>query len=595
MTAVLYNALGANSRGLAAQSQKLGAISDNIANINTVGYKRAEVQFSTRVSSSISSSLLTPGGVDARPRQVVDGQGVLQGTNFTTDLAIQGGGFFLTSAESQSGANTADALTLTRAGSFRIDENGDLKNSAGLFLQGWPVNRDGQIARDGLVLPATVDNLETVSVNRFSALAEQTENVRLKANIPSNTAVPAADNFANFATNAGGRAAADTNGDGNNDLIVAGPPAGTRTGDYTQRFTTYDAHGVARNVEVAWTRINDGNGEANLWAMEITNITNADGTAALDAGTEFNFTAAANTANTDAAAADTVVASRIAFVRFDGNGAMKDIHIPTNGFDGTTDFTTARAANQLLEARAREGNPSSPADVLGISVGNLPGAAGEIHFEVPTTAAGADDLSTMLQARDVHPTPATNGSPFGLNGAQGLQFNFQLGRPTDLKPVGGGTVPNEYSGTGKDGVQSIASKPGSPVEITTTFLNQDGFAYSPLQGVKVDDDGLVRAVFANGEDRAIYRIPIGTVANPNGLENMSGNAYRKTKQSGEILLQRAGDGGAGKVVGSSLEASNVDLSQEFSEMIVTQQGYTANTRAISTTQQLMTDLVNMVR
>ena len=109
----------------------------------------------------------------------------------------------------------------------------------------------------------------------------------------------------------------------------------------------------------------------------------------------------------------------------------------------------------------------------------------------------------------------------------------------------------------------------------------------------IDDQGYVIASFTNGEERRLYQLPIATFANPAGLDPRSGNVYAQTDASGEFNLRVAGNGGAGVVAPSALEAANVDLAEEFTKMIVTQRAYSANAKVINTTDQMLDELIRM--
>ena len=129
----------------------------------------------------------------------------------------------------------------------------------------------------------------------------------------------------------------------------------------------------------------------------------------------------------------------------------------------------------------------------------------------------------------------------------------------------------------------------------TYFINQDGASTGDFTGVKIQDDGTVIAAFANGLQRPIYRIAIGTFEAPNELEAATGNVYRETEDSGSFLMRQAGEDGAGKVVPSALEASNVDLATEFTTMIVTQRTYSANSKVITTSDDMLDELLRIKR
>jgi flagellar hook protein FlgE len=111
----------------------------------------------------------------------------------------------------------------------------------------------------------------------------------------------------------------------------------------------------------------------------------------------------------------------------------------------------------------------------------------------------------------------------------------------------------------------------------------------------VSDDGVVSVVFSNGRTKDIYKLPIATFRNPNGLENRNGNAYQATTEAGSINFQLAGAGGAGKVAPSALEGSTTDLANEFSNMILTQRAYSAASKVITTADELLDELIRIKR
>src|SRR5258708_11994391 len=131
----IFGALYSGVSGLFAPSQALGMIADNISNANTPAYKETHALFSTLVTQDSTQTTYTPGGVQAAPFTAIDKQGLLQASSSATDLAIQGGGFFVVNSNA-AGASANGAFSYTPAGSFTIDANGNLKNTAGLFLQG---------------------------------------------------------------------------------------------------------------------------------------------------------------------------------------------------------------------------------------------------------------------------------------------------------------------------------------------------------------------------------------------------------------------------------------------------------------------------
>jgi flagellar hook protein FlgE len=184
----VFGALFSAVSGLFANSQALGMIADNISNANTPAYKETHALFSTLVTQDSTQTTYSPGGVKAAPFTGIDQQGLLQASSSPTDLAIQGGGFFVVNNNAL-GAGANGAFSYTRAGSFTVDANGNLRNTAGLFLQGQKLTAaQGQAIAAGNVNQLTVTSLsalQTVNVNGLSGAATATSTVTLAANLPA--------------------------------------------------------------------------------------------------------------------------------------------------------------------------------------------------------------------------------------------------------------------------------------------------------------------------------------------------------------------------------------------------------------------------
>lgn len=186
----INSAMLAGVSGLTANSAALAAISDNISNVNTPGYKRVQADFQTIVTSR-SGRGYAAGGVMAQARHFITQEGLLQRTNSTTDLGIAGQGFFVVTEKSEN-LTSADARLFTRAGSFQVDTLGYLRNNAGLFLQGWPADSDGNIVTD----PSDLTRLTSINVGSIGGAAEPTTRVGLNANLRSSQ--PLSDELATY-------------------------------------------------------------------------------------------------------------------------------------------------------------------------------------------------------------------------------------------------------------------------------------------------------------------------------------------------------------------------------------------------------------
>lgn len=147
----------------------------------------------------------------------------------------------------------------------------------------------------------------------------------------------------------------------------------------------------------------------------------------------------------------------------------------------------------------------------------------------------------------------------------------------------GGVTVDLSSVTGYTGVDSVK------------IDHQDGYAAGELQSFSLGSDGTITGSFSNGLDQVLGRIALGSFANPGGLEKAGGSLYSATANSGTAQIGTSGTGGRGTLSGGYLEMSNVDLSSEFTNLIVAQRGFQANARVITTSDDVLQELVNLKR
>ncbi len=206
----LYGALFSGVSGLKAQSSAMGAIADNVTNVNTVGYKRTEIQFRTLVTKQVSLTSYAPGGVQSKPRSGIDVQGLLLASTASTDLAISGDGLFIVN-EAASPAS-GDIFAYTRAGSFKVDKEGHLQNASGWYMQGWPLKTwDNStqastvtVGQDTFMKAYTNDagdtayindnivdstNLKPLNLNTIGGTATATTTIAMGLNLPAGDSV----------------------------------------------------------------------------------------------------------------------------------------------------------------------------------------------------------------------------------------------------------------------------------------------------------------------------------------------------------------------------------------------------------------------
>ncbi len=127
------------------------------------------------------------------------------------------------------------------------------------------------------------------------------------------------------------------------------------------------------------------------------------------------------------------------------------------------------------------------------------------------------------------------------------------------------------------------------------YLQQNGAKFGNFAGVSIGTDGIVTALFDNGVTRPVFMIPVATFTNPNGLQSLSGNTWISTDFSGNPTLREAGDAGAGQINSAALESSTVDLGEEFTRMITTQRAYSSAAKVITTSDQMLDELLSIKR
>ena len=568
----LYGAMFSGVSGLNANSQALGAIADNITNVNTIGYKATTLRFQTLVTAQASATGYSPGGVQQRPHQAVDVQGLFQSSTNTTDLAISGDGMFVVAEEQASGGSGAAGFNFTRAGAFTTDKNGYLKNTAGHYLQGYRTNGTGQTVDSANVVfnpdPTVFTNMETIRLNNIGGSADATEQLTFGANLNAEAAV----------------------GDTSNTTIQV-----------------YDSLGVSHNLAMMWTK--SGN---NAWDLSIeppsggatANITGTDGSSVYAAAGRIDFTAAPAdgeyiTVTSNGAAviyefdpgSGGVVGGRTAvtYTAGEATGAAARLLTLLQGNDTAATSIAAHGHRFTINA-----SDTKRIDINQFQTPAQDANSTDIIVTASANTAGVSNIAQVgagtwtVQNLDLTPTatPAVSFNGSGIPNA----FNVDdIGIDTNNGSADL-SVDFDFGTVGMaNGLTQFAAA------YSPSFIDTDGAAFGQFSGVTISEGGIVTALFANGDVRPIYKIPIATFPNPNGLGANSGNVYNQTDMSGLMFMRGAGTGGAGKVQMSVLESSTVDIAKEFTTMITTQRAYSASAKIISTANEMLEELMRVKR
>jgi flagellar hook protein FlgE len=130
---------------------------------------------------------------------------------------------------------------------------------------------------------------------------------------------------------------------------------------------------------------------------------------------------------------------------------------------------------------------------------------------------------------------------------------------------------------------------------STIFQSSTGYGAGDLQGVSVGTDGIVTGSYSNGQLIPLYRVALASFQNEQGLFKLGGNLYQETNESGDPVTNHPGTNGLGSITPNSLEQSNVDIANEFVKMITTQRGYQANSKIITTVDDMLAETIQMKR
>jgi flagellar hook protein FlgE len=200
--------------------------------------------------------------------------------------------------------------------------------------------------------------------------------------------------------------------------------------------------------------------------------------------------------------------------------------------------------------------------------------------------------------------PSPNG-PVTINGAATATLTFDSAgnlttpatdRSLSIVLANGAATPmaltwDLYDASGT----SLGDITGFSSPSTTTFQYQDGYTSGILRGISVDEDGVVTAAYSNGQLTPTYQIALADFPSYDGLTKLGKNLYAESLESGQPMGGVAGNGRIGSITPSAIEMSNIDLAQEFVKMITTQRAFQANSRVITTSDEILAELINIKR
>ncbi len=623
----LYSAVG----GLRNHQTRMDVIGNNIANVNTTGYKGGRVNFQDILNQNIqgaSGSQGNRGGTN--PMQVGLGMasasidtlftnGSIQSTGVGTDLAISDAGFFI--------LGEGNNRVYSRAGNFDFDNTGNyVSTSSGMKVMGWNatagvVNSSGDVQAikitKGQIMPASATSQVSFSKNLSADAAVGTtvtmpltvfDSLGSAHNITLTMAKATGANTWNVYYPATTSTGAVITGGSN---IIPPSPLATPVGTVTFN--------------------NDG----TLNASTVPDISFAPATIAAQTATiNSNFTdIPLTTVNTSGFSLTLPVPAATTSI----TQAM-----PITYPDGTTDsvvvtltkpagYTDANPSTWAVTYPAKTangydiGNAGATAYTVDFPGGVAPGTITPTSDTIPTNIQVARPFNYQMQITNSNGTTDTintvihPSSPYAYDGwtieypsttasnhivtNSGLQANMHLALNTDgtfnaagsVLPTGNVNigVPTQTAATVNIDMDFTNTK--QVAGTSTVAYEKTGYAAGTLDSVSLNKAGEVVGTFSNGQNQVLAQVALAAFNNPGGLTKLGSNTYSVSANSGEPQIGTAATGGRGSLTPGALEMSNVDLSQQFSDMIVTQRGFQSNSKIITVSDEMLETLVNMKR
>ena len=534
--------------GLRNHQTAMDVVGSNISNVNTVGYKGSQTTFSDVISQTLQGAAAatgTRGGTN--PLQIGLGMGLAavstiftngsyESTGKQTDLAIQNDGFFILA----DGANQY----YTRAGNFDFDSAGNyIVPGTGMKVMGWQADANGAINTTGAVTGMTV---------------------------PKGTMMPAL---------------ASTELVFKNNLSGDEMPGSSAVSS----LTVYDSLGNAHDLGQAFTKVGE-----NTW---LAKASLADSTLGLTGNvlTEISFE---STGKNPTVREVTLGTQDIVF-----NGGLQldstddsvqgkyvtvfDSTSPTpNPYVIQVQFTKTDTANQWKVDFKDAGSSSSAALLSGTVTWN---GTDTYNFALPTNyfTVGSGTSARQIDITDV----AVTGTA-AAQGAFSCSTAATYTQGSTVSPVVSFTAPGAAQSSIELDVSALTQYGGAS---TVQAATQDGYAAGSLDSTTIDTSGIIVGKFSNGRTQNLGQVALATFNNPGGLTRVGDTLFSTSNNSGNPSVGTSGTGGRGTLTPGSLEMSNIDLAEQFSKMIITQRGFQANSKIITTSDTMLEELVNLKR
>jgi flagellar hook protein FlgE len=613
----IFDALNTAVGGLQAQSFSLQNISGNIANASTVGYKGITTTFEDLVPDATTPNKQAAGGVTAFAQQTITTQGTVSTTTVGTNMAINGDGFFSVQTPTSVTDNVPvfnGVTDYTRRGDFQVNANGNLVNGAGYYLMG--VTVDPKTGNPTGNVPAVLQ-----FQNNFIP-AQATTAITYAANLPTTPKTPASTSAAAGTITAdGGINAAD---------FASNPLA---LGTFSPYTNTIAAETAVKNdnttggqlITAATQLVGTAGPSSNDLKPALVNgdTITVNGTTITFSTAQTTITGTGTTAITIGIGAGSTLKVQDVLNTIDGitgttvpstvSGGALQLSTGTNADLVLGGSANALSALGLTAATTTRGGHSAGGGVVtandlttftnesisggAVTAYNAAGTPVNLQLrwakvDSATLGTGHQDSWELFYQTD---TAATGTTPAWTNSGQVFTFNASgaLASPTGSSlnipnvSVDGQSLGTLTMNIGSGALTQFASSSGAA---TINGITQNGFAAGQLQSVAVNNSGIVVGTFSNGQNLDLAQVTLSHFNGTNYLKALNGGAYQATDLSGAAII-----GASGSIQGSSLEGSNTDIADQFTKLIVTQQAYSANTKVITTANDMVQSLLAVLR
>lgn len=502
--------------GLNADSTALNTIANNLANMNTTGFKSQTTTFSDLLYHEISSNgsgdaIQVGSGVQVASNSTDFTGGSISSTGVSADAAIDGSGYFV--------LDNGGSQLYTRDGAFQLSSDGTLETTGGLAVMGYGAT-NGVVSTSGALVDITLPTGKVMSPSATTTFS-------MVQNLDSDSAVGT-----------------------------------TTTGTIP---AVYDSLGNSYEATVTFTKTG-----TNTWSYSISVPDTLQANSSTSSGTttiSYDFGSSGSTLATVNTGTDLTITGSTS------SGGTATIAAPTiTDGESVSDYATA-LTSALTTAGITGVTVTASADgQLTITGANI-STSGDVIQDPVASSSATGTLTFDSSGNLTSPATGVSGITFsGLSdGAATMNLTWNL-----------------YGTSGSSDISQTASSS------STSSTNQNGYTSGEYESFSIGSDGTITATYSNGQTQDVGQLAIATVTNEQGLKAVGSTNYQTTSASGEASVGVAGTGGRGTIDGSSLEASNVNISAEFSALIIAQRAFEANAKSVTTFDTVTQDTINMV-